>query len=910
MKKFYQSIFILINLVLGLSIGVDVFATKCEQELAFSFKQIRVPYTETIDCTSPWQKIIACGDYSQPFIYRQSQNCFVFAVSNEPGWLRVFGDSIDNEFERASKVNIQDGLSGYVTGAPYPLVWNPQTKQMEHIKDCDKQFSVLNEQLGKKQVGAYTLVDCPISGGGGIISPPVSQDKVVISAPNKVKIGEEIKYKVSVSLAKQRAITVTIPLPKYTGFVSTKPAVEIKNSLATWPTSANGSFEVTVKVNEDEVKNLQEFKDGKLEIKNSAYIIDNETKVKLNSNTVITKIESLGQFKVSGQVTDAHSRPLKRVAVSFWWDENGSLRNEKYKKLADGYADENGNYELQFNRPVDKDGKSNGYVRVDLRDKDNIFRIINWERGMDTTDKIEALDRFIAGYSAWSYFGKDGFYSYILLPEKDNKLTLNIDFNQTIGTNIEIEMTKSDAHIYVNTLIAADFYKQLGVGFSRPFDIYTFVNTYSPDVYFFTEEIYADKLHVLKVYGPYIILNIENSKAAASSNNNTYKYRQNAEWHEFSHYVMWLLEPSVFSRNCVDEVSKLYSQNHWGFLNGCTVDSYKEGFAEFMGQVIYNKTFSQTKAFDSKYRDALDPSNAIDLDWNYIVNRIGRDNLDTRQSEEQSVAGLLWDLYDGKNAADNDNIEMDISSIWRVLTTKDVWPVYYDVRGNWIYPRGQNEIRMSAYISDLYDVLVRNLPDQKEIVNKLFVTARNIFWDKVGTINNFEPGDIPGIASPMGPPGPTWTKAREFRQNFQFSTSSVIVIKSPKEALPYDALVSVKVSPPNDYLSFEIIVPIIQEEQSVYVAMPPSPPYESTYMITAKKENYKTQEIFKVSSADYWKSTGPLETQAPILEKLKFTEQKKSMQNSIWFYVIIILVVITFGILIYIFLIQKKPLVG
>ncbi|RRR73449.1 MAG: tandem-95 repeat protein [Candidatus Viridilinea halotolerans] len=116
------------------------------------------------------------------------------------------------------------------------------------------------------------------------------------------------------------------------------------------------------------------------------------------------------------------------------------------------------------------------------------------------------------------------------------------------------------------------------------------------------------------------------------------------EWHEISHAIMThsIGMPNVWFKP---------GNNHGGFDNWSTDDSWAEGYATFWPCVIYLEQGYGTRCSDIGL-DMLENPYGI---WS---------NYDGTSLEEFAVAGVLWDLYDGKNDKDsvchlNNNHECD-----------------------------------------------------------------------------------------------------------------------------------------------------------------------------------------------------------------------------------------------------------
>jgi hypothetical protein len=128
---------------------------------------------------------------------------------------------------------------------------------------------------------------------------------------------------------------------------------------------------------------------------------------------------------------------------------------------------------------------------------------------------------------------------------------------------------------------------------------------------------------------------------------------KNREYHEFSHYLMY----SEYG-SWPDGRSLPKTENHAGFLNPSTADSYLEGFAEFMAMTMAEYTDDP---------EVAKPPEQYPTGWNAESNikvweRRGR-------SEERAIAGVLWDIRD-KNNEPGDEMTVSLQQMWPILKVK------------------------------------------------------------------------------------------------------------------------------------------------------------------------------------------------------------------------------------------------
>jgi hypothetical protein len=123
--------------------------------------------------------------------------------------------------------------------------------------------------------------------------------------------------------------------------------------------------------------------------------------------------------------------------------------------------------------------------------------------------------------------------------------------------------------------------------------------------------------------------------------------------HETFHHVMWetINEAMIQGTN--------YGVGHGGFENPTTQDSWVEGWAEFWPCAMKD------------YPVFMPTMTSIEYNWRawdtWRMSRTWQDWV-TIPREEFAVAGVLWDLYDGRDAGDEDNIDISTQDLWKVLT--------------------------------------------------------------------------------------------------------------------------------------------------------------------------------------------------------------------------------------------------
>ncbi len=252
---------------------------------------------------------------------------------------------------------------------------------------------------------------------------------------------------------------------------------------------------------------------------------------------------------------------------------------------------------------------------------------------------------------------------------------------------------------------------------------------------------------------PHIVIGgVVANRARINSDVNSSDRPDNREWHEFGHHVMadalgnklpddpgTCPNPPAIGRDC----------NHYGYFNVSTTDSWTEGFAEFFSMVV-NREIARDGTPAYLYRWAgSETSGASNLETNFKAWR----TRDDQSFEEFAVAGLLWDLLDGKAEGDvtvlarsgaggtvvratyADHVSMDLATLWSSLT--------HNAGGAYGY---------ILTIKDLYDVLKAAGvgqdaagPGGMTALDELFV-AHGFFADTGANRRFYDAGEVVGAS--------------------------------------------------------------------------------------------------------------------------------------------------------------------
>jgi hypothetical protein len=144
-------------------------------------------------------------------------------------------------------------------------------------------------------------------------------------------------------------------------------------------------------------------------------------------------------------------------------------------------------------------------------------------------------------------------------------------------------------------------------------------------------------------------------------------------FHEFSHFAMACMYNGLPPRPDGD-------LNHGGYANRSTSDSLSEGFASFMGMMLYRQMYNSERTIIPMRSD-------MELNWK-AWERKGK-------AEEYAVAGTLLDLID-KPARDDDTMSLSFGDLWGIL-----------------------EMPMTS-VAELYEKLVDAFDGQKASIDEVF----------------------------------------------------------------------------------------------------------------------------------------------------------------------------------------------
>jgi hypothetical protein len=466
-------------------------------------------------------------------------------------------------------------------------------------------------------------------------------------------------------------------------------------------------------------------------------------------------------------------RALRRVMVTLDWG------GTQYTVYTDG----NGDYiiDVSNDNTFCVGSAVNGFLRVTLEDE-----------GDGTDPYIKVYDNSIAN----PIFAETVNFNINTV----NDLEQNVDLSNNPNINvvtlpIPIANLDDAAIIYFHTYQAVDFgLNTLGMGFDHVLPI----------------EIIAWDAGGTRWNSPSTIFIGAGDSGFWSGNR-----PDNREWHEFSHHIM---DDSLIAGDNDMPNRHLGDTNHGGYPNHCTSDSWAEGFAEYDSCLIAEAN-----------GDLIPWCYAIGGNacaFNIEANWEAWDLWGANQAEEFAVAGLLWDLVDGVNGADNDWIDMTVFELWNQLNNVN----HENVR-------------------DIYLTLnTLNWPDADDNglndLDELFI-AHGHFSDADGD-QTYDAGEAIGFTGDAARPN------REATPEIPGSYIKVNMIDrdtlEPVDISEFD--VEMRVEPPHDYLNVDFTIRK-KDNGLLYFTMPPRS-YSSKAYIYAKKDGYYDRAPLVIDSLFYW----------------------------------------------------------
>ncbi|MCC6170361.1 MAG: PD40 domain-containing protein [Caldilineaceae bacterium] len=317
---------------------------------------------------------------------------------------------------------------------------------------------------------------------------------------------------------------------------------------------------------------------------------------------------------VTDRITDGHNHPLINVFVGFLSAATNALVDETV-------TDANGNYTF-----TGVDRNATYKIQVSLRDAYGRSSV-RW------------------GPNEWEVFARTQSFSV----ESSQTKVVNVDFGDTKleAGPIPVELLDDLAVIYRHTMEVNSFVREkLALpSFVPVASIWAFQPDDTPLNPFDDGASYAPSDQAITIRG----------EKASKLLPVTHGRPMNREWHENFHHLMNM---------AIGYPPGAGINNHGGFSNPTSSDSWAEGWAEFWSCVLWD-SLGYPDPHLYRWKQAV-PS--FEDNWEVWDKLIFNIKSDIGQSmEEYAVASLLWDMYDPKESQDNDNIDLSLKALWNVI---------------------------------------------------------------------------------------------------------------------------------------------------------------------------------------------------------------------------------------------------
>lgn len=319
----------------------------------------------------------------------------------------------------------------------------------------------------------------------------------------------------------------------------------------------------------------------------------------------------------------------------------------------------------------------------------------------------------------------------------------------------------------------------------------------------------------------------------------------NREWHEYFHHVM---QDTIGLPTRVNG-----DENHGGFLNFNTADSWAEGWAEFWTMML-----AEHLGLEHPWIYADQGSFEQNLTAWHLLGQTSSGNW--QSAEDFGVASLLWDLHDSNNPVasliDSDHMSLSATQLWTVLVKQN--------------PDGT--FQPLSNIRQVYNAFITDLPSEQSKIDEIF-EAHGFFGDKGWVIQNRVPiqfgnqrrADEEGIG--FG--------GREGRSNAPYFDGGFLLVNLQNqtgEAVDNGALViSVEYESPDDIYDYTYEYPLFSGNANmVYL---PAPWTDYTATVTVQALNSSTPP-YLVGNQDFWNMI-PNSGQDYVAEKTFVIEHNK-----------------------------------
>lgn len=477
--------------------------------------------------------------------------------------------------------------------------------------------------------------------------------------------------------------------------------------------------------------------------------------------------DAQGSF-IYGSVVDGHGHKLPHVKVTLTWNEDTPDEKDYV-----GYTDRNGSYRIRVDDPTFHVGSDKqGYLMVEL---------------VDEGGTIAVYDEISLSPNPVQFLLK----KFTIETEDDLERTIDASDENAVDPSSMSDPKSFDdlATIYYYSKLASIFAEEtlgLKMDHNLPVEIIAFSTTGTSYL------IPSSKIYIHSLNTNYTKNKLKNSP-------------DNCEFHEFGHHIM---ADSTIDGDNEMPTMPAGDTNHGLIKNQDSTDSWREGFAEFISIVMKDVMLEDTRAYMYKYDGIID-----NLEGNFRV----------FEDEEFAVAGVLWDLYDGINETDHDNVQMTLEEIWDILNQENLDTFYY-----------------------VYFALQLQSDVSSEALDEIFISHG--FYNDTNGNKEYDSGEPVGTTS--------WNTAYPNRENKPVRQGSYIYLSVVDErtgeniadcTLRYE----VQFDPPFEDYSYSFTKDVTGLPGKVSIVMPPGQ-YSSRLVITPLNEGYPEGEPIVVLPAEYW----------------------------------------------------------
>ncbi|MFH1133695.1 MAG: carboxypeptidase-like regulatory domain-containing protein [Nanoarchaeota archaeon] len=513
-----------------------------------------------------------------------------------------------------------------------------------------------------------------------------------------------------------------------------------------------------------------------------AHMYFNSSATQLMTRTVMWARDSgLVGKALSGRITDHFDKPIKYAKVTFKCNAKDHI----------GQTDANGRYSFPFDPTMtaaDACREGRLYVKLEYTDpKDNITYI-----------RVRYGTKPVWAMKFWTFRSEADLV-------QDFKLANGLAAPNYFG-DPDVQYIGDFSVMYTHTVEALEYYKDVlkaKVDYLLPVDVFGYFAG--------TSTLYTPTTSSIQIIGA-------DSQVTSSDR------PRNREYHEFSHHVMYTLYNGWPAPPAGATPAE---ENHAGYSNPTTSDSYVEGFAEYMALVISDH-------YRQPNPDVYASFGSMEKNWKPWADR--------GLAEEFAIAGILWDLYD---SGGDERVDLEPLQVWNVIKNR---------RENF---------------GEVYDDFIAKFPGFKKDIDHLFV--RHGFW--VDTT----PGDgaYEAVEAFRDANGNNRWNAPEFYVDYarEEGTNLSFMIHQDTEkigyATNYQRLTRKSaVRVPGRYLKVDNTVPTYKVSVSfpdnpsfnyenladnkggfVYVTVPPSD--EGNAVVTVTPEGVVTTKLFTITSQEF-----------------------------------------------------------